>query len=105
MTGIMGWAGFPWKLYNDIPSLIGYTSLALIIYKAGIGIINRFFCHTNRFSYEWYLVHILMFQVVRSATKDKIAPSAEILLCLLLSYVTAWAIRDFSTELDNHHIV
>ena len=33
LTGIMGFAGWPWKLYNDIPSLMGYMSLALIIYK------------------------------------------------------------------------
>ena len=23
VTGVMGWMGFPWKLYNDIPSLFG----------------------------------------------------------------------------------
>lgn len=61
LTGVMGWVGFPWRLYNDIPSLIGYTALALMVYKADIGFINRFFSYTNRFSYEWYLVHILVF--------------------------------------------
>ena len=90
MTGIMGWAGFPWKLYNDIPSLIGYTSLALIIYKAGIGIINRFFCHTNRFSYEWYLVHILVFQVVKHVAEGHVPVTVGFAMCLFLSYCVAW---------------
>ena len=95
MTGVMGWAGFPYRLYNDIPSLIGYTALALIVYKTGIGFINNFFCYTNRFSYEWYLVHILVFQVVMSLTKNKMHPSSEIVLCLLLSYVTAMSYARF----------
>lgn len=58
LTGIMGFAGWPWKLYNDIPSLMGYMSLALIIYKVGIKPLNRLLEWTNRFSYEWYLVHM-----------------------------------------------
>lgn len=94
----MGWAGFPWRLYNDIPSLIGYTSLALIVYKIGIEPLNRFFSYTNRFSYEWYLVHILVFQVVMTAMKGKIAPFAEIALCLLLSYVIAMGYARFLVQ-------
>lgn len=90
MTGAMGWAGFPWKLYNDIPSLIGYTSLTLIIYKAGIGIVNRFFCYTNKFSYEWYLVHILVFQVERYVAEDSVPSIIEFAMCLFLSYLVAW---------------
>jgi len=97
----MGWAGFPWRLYNDIPSLIGYTSLALMVYKADIGLLNRFFSHANKLSYEWYLVHILVFQVVMSVTKDKIAPFAEIVLCLLLSYVIAMGYARFFVKKRN----
>ena len=84
LTGIMGFAGWPWKLYNDIPSLMGYMSLALIIYKVGIKPLNRLLEWTNRFSYEWYLVHMLVFAIN--------APIAVVfVLCLLLSYSTAIA--------------
>ena len=62
--GIMGFAGWPWKLYNDIPSLMGYMSLALIIYKVGIKPLNRLLEWTNRFSYEWYLVHMLVLSLI-----------------------------------------
>lgn len=89
LTGTMGWIGFPWKLYNDIPSLFGYISLALIIYKLHIVAVNHFFCYTNRFSYEWYLIHILVFQIVVQVTKGHVPVMIEIVLCLLLSYFAA----------------
>lgn len=89
LTGIMGWAGFPWRLYNDIPSLFGYASLALIIYKIGITPINNFFSYTNRFSYEWYLVHILVFQIVWHLIDGKFYVMFEMAICLLLSYALA----------------
>lgn len=89
VTGVMGTLGFPWKLYNDIPSLLGYTSLALILYKIGIKVVNRFFSYTNRFSYEWYLVHILVFQIVQYLIDDRMPVAAEIVICLLLSYFAA----------------
>ena len=41
-TGVAGLKGGIWKLYNDIPSMIGYLL-------------------TNKISYEWYLVHMLVF--------------------------------------------
>lgn len=33
LTGIAGFVGGIWKSYNDIPSLIGYMSMALIFIK------------------------------------------------------------------------
>lgn len=91
LTGFMGYMGFPWKLYNDIPSLIGYTSLALIIYKLGINVLNNFFCFTNSISYEWYLVHILVFQVLKYMLFGCLPVGFEILICLIASYASAMA--------------
>ena len=90
ITGFMGWLGFPWKLYNDIPSLIGYLSFALIIYKFGIAFINKFFSFTNKFSYEWYLVHILVFQIIQYIFNGRSLVLVEFTVCLFLSYFTAW---------------
>jgi len=87
MTGVWG---FSWKLYNDIPSLIGYTSFALIVYKFGINQINKFFVFTNKFSYEWYLVHILIFQIVMFLLNDTVPNAMEFIICLVLSYCVAW---------------
>jgi peptidoglycan/LPS O-acetylase OafA/YrhL len=63
LTGAAGFAGGIWKSFNDIPSLVGYMSLALIVYKIGFGWVNNFFEYTNQVSYEWYLTHILVFEI------------------------------------------
>lgn len=89
LTGIMGGMGFPWKLYNDIPSLIGYTFLALILYKIGIVPINRFFSYTNKFSYEWYLVHILIFQIVMYLLEGRATVVVTFCICMVVSYLVA----------------
>lgn len=61
LTGITGYMGGLLKSYNDIPSLFGYLSMTLIIYKMAIKPLNRFFTFTNKVSYEWYLIHMLIF--------------------------------------------
>ena len=91
LTGIMGFAGWPWKLYIDIPSLMGYMSLALIIYKVGIKPLNRLLEWTNRFSYEWYLVHMLVFDIIFYYIGHNAPIAVVFVLCLLLSYSTAIA--------------
>lgn len=40
LTGIAGFVGGIWKSYNDIPSLIGYMSMALIFYQVGVKWLN-----------------------------------------------------------------
>ncbi len=64
ISAFMAWNGGILKLYNDIPSLVGYLSVALLIYKVGVKVVNRFFEWANSFSYELYLVHSLVFVVV-----------------------------------------
>lgn len=39
------------------------AKVTLIIYKIGVKLLNRFFEYTNKVSYEWYLVHILVFSI------------------------------------------
>lgn len=36
LSALMAWNGGYLKLYNDIPSLVGYTSMLLLVYKCGI---------------------------------------------------------------------
>jgi ABC-type polysaccharide/polyol phosphate export permease len=43
VVGISGIKGGIFKLYNDIPSLVGYLSLALLIYSVSIKPLNNFF--------------------------------------------------------------
>ena len=90
LTGIMGKMGGILKLYNDIPSLVAYLSLALLIYKLAVPLINKFFVHISGISYEWYLVHGLVIQLLRSTLKSTMPTLLALLLCLAISYILAY---------------
>lgn len=88
LTGLMAWNGGFLKLYNDIPSLMGYLSLMLLIYKLGVKTINRFFEWTSGFGYELYLVHSLVFVMMAHFLKGALPLAA----LLAVSLVTAYAV-------------
>ena len=92
LSALMAWNGGMLKLYNDIPSLVGYASMLLIVYKVGINWVNRFFRYTSKIGYEWYLVHSLTFIVVHHFVDgDGVLPMWIILMiCLIGSYGVAW---------------
>ena len=68
ITGYAGIRGGLLKLYNDLPSVLGYLSVALILYKLLFA--NKLFVALNKFSYEWYLTHILAFGCVSYGMKQ-----------------------------------
>ena len=88
LTGLMAWNGGVLKLYNDIPSFVGYLAVLLIIYKAGIRIVNSFFIWASKFSYELYLVHSLVFVVLEFCLMDYIPLYLLLTICLVTAYVT-----------------
>lgn len=96
ITGYAGIKGGVFKLYNDIPSLIGYLGLALLIYSFGIKWLNDFFCYTNRFSYEWYLLHILIFITIFHFW-GRSYPTAA--MALIFSYIMAILYNHFLKKL------
>lgn len=89
MSALMAWNGGILKLYNDIPSLIGYASMLLIVYKIGIKWVNRFFCYTSKIGYEWYLVHSLTFIVVHHYMDGVMSMWIILMICLVSSYIVA----------------
>ncbi len=50
------------KLFNDIPALVGYISLALLVMK--FDFIRQICIKISDFSFEFYLVHIIVFSSV-----------------------------------------
>ena len=88
LSAMMAWNGGVLKLYNDIPSLIGYLSVALLVYKVGVKVVNRSFEWTNSFSYELYLVHSLVFVVVGYLLTTSIS-SFPISALLIIKFVIA----------------
>ena len=89
LTGLMGKAGGVFKLYNDIPSFVGYLSVALILFKLSIPSLNRFFFYTDRIGYEWYLVHGLTFIALRQPLYQMMSKPSALLVCLFTSYLLA----------------
>ena len=98
LSAFMGWNGGVLKLYNDIPSLIGYLSIALLIYKTGVTIVNRFFEWASSFSYELYLVHSIVFVVVGYLLTSSIYAfpiSALMIIKFLIAYIVAYVFKRF----------
>ena len=95
LSGLMAWNGGAFKLYNDIPSLVGYISLALFIYKFAIPCINKLFSYTNRISYEWYLVHMLVYAILKYVLNGCLPVCFEVFACLLVSYGIAYLYNIF----------
>jgi len=90
LTGLMAWNGGILKLYNDIPSLMGYLSLMLLIYKIGISVVNRFIEWASGFSYELYLVHSLVFAVMAYFLKGALPVAALLAISLVTAYVAGY---------------
>lgn len=57
------------RALNDIPALLGYTALALSLMS--VSAIDRAATWLSAFSYEYYLVHILVFETVFYITEPK----------------------------------
>ena len=89
VSGAMGLLGGVLKLFNDIPSAFGYLACVLLVYKAGIRPVNRFFEFSSRFGYEWYLLHGLVF-AVQGKLFPGMPPVLSMALCLVSSYVCAF---------------
>jgi len=103
MTGYAGFTGGELKMFNDVPSLFGYLSVALIIYK--LKFVNSFFVFTSKFSYEWYLVHILVFECIVYVMS---LFASDIMCCqlfvwigqLIMSYIIGYIYNVFITKLN-----
>ena len=76
------------KMTNDIPALIGYSSLAIWIYLIYNKKINGFFLYTGKISYSLYLLHTLTVSIVLYFfTSLPIALS--LIIALILTYILA----------------
>ncbi len=101
LYGAMGFSGGILKLYNDVPALFGYLSLALLIYSFSIKFINKFFLYTSSFSYEWYLVLPIIFTCIFVLSKEFLIGNTYItlalfsFLALIISYLLAIAYHKF----------
>ena len=89
VTGIAGIKGGWFKTFNDIPSLIGYSSILLFTYRLFPKLWREFILFTNKISYEWYLLHILVFSCCFQIILTK-SIFVSAIICLIISYLTAY---------------
>ena len=68
------------KLFNDVPALIGYTSLALLF--SNIPLIKKLCIQLSAFSYEYFLIHVLIFTTVFHLVK----PQGLLMNCIYFFY-------------------
>jgi peptidoglycan/LPS O-acetylase OafA/YrhL len=93
LSAIMAWNGGVLQLYNDIPSLVGYLSVALLVYKSGIKMVTRFFEWANSFSYELYLTHSLVFTIIAYMVAGKLATYMVLMVSFVAAYIVAYLYR------------
>ena len=89
-------AGSIFRLFNDITSLIGYGGIALILFSIKyFEPIQKLIAKISIFSYEWYLVHIL----ISSCIFHIISPEGLALqlltgcIAFIISIITAYGYR------------
>lgn len=98
LSALMAWNGGVLKLYNDIPSLIGYLSVALLIYMTGIKVVNRFFELANEFSYELYLIHMLVYAVSAYTMALYVPLAIRLTISFVFAYIVAWVYKKIIKE-------
>jgi peptidoglycan/LPS O-acetylase OafA/YrhL len=86
MVFLMGEVG---NLFNDIPALIGYSSLAVWLYLLKVKFINSFFLFTGKVSYSLYLMHTLIISII-AFTITGLSPLSILVVALLFSYLTSY---------------
>lgn len=75
------------KVFNDIPALVGYTSLALLL--SNIPFVKKLCVMLSAFSYEYFLLHLSVFNTMFYFAK----PKGLLMECLwgCISMITALA--------------
>ena len=90
LSAFMAWNGGILKLYNDIPSLVGYLSVLLLIYKLCVRLINGFFVWASSFGYELYLAHSLVFVVLAFFSEDVLPVYMLLSVSLIMAYLVGY---------------
>lgn len=73
------------RTFNDIPALIGYSSLAILMYKISLNkfkLIKNFFVYASKISYELYLIHMLIFVLLNNFFEETIKLNSTIFISL-----------------------
>lgn len=76
------------KLVNDIPALIGYTSIAIFIYSLSSSIVTNLFLRIGKYSFSIYLLHKLILLIILQISPISntiVNVSVSLLVCFILA--------------------
>lgn len=78
-------------VFNDIPALLGYTALGLLIFNFRAALINNFILFTSKISYPLFLIHILVLRLVQLTYQNLGLPFTWLaaIITLLFCYLAA----------------
>lgn len=82
------------RLFNDLPAVLSYSSIALAVYFGSGNKIKSFFLLTGKLSFSLYLIHSLVFELgllVWEALPLAFLP----LICLMSTYILAFYYQKF----------
>lgn len=93
-TGLIG--GF-WKNYNDVFALLSIGGIYYLLYQ--IKPVSNIFTRLSVFSYELYLLHILVFDILFTILAPYISNLLIALIALVLAFVTSYCYSIFTKKL------
>lgn len=110
LSALAVFGGKAFTVFNDVPALFGYGALALIIYY--MSFLNKFILFISQFSYEWYLVHILVFTVLfRIPVSSFVGQNILGCIAMMLSMLVAWGysmifknVKEKNQIENSHHV-
>lgn len=89
------------KIFNDIPALLGYGALALLLYQ--IPVIKKTLLPIDSFSYEWYLLHRAVFEGITLVLSYHFAINKYVVavICLAASILLAYLYHVLIVSTEN----
>ena len=89
------------RVFNDVPAVIGYTALALLL--SNLGIVKWAGNQLSKFSYEFFLVHILIFETIFYFINPQglLVQSVVALAALVVALFAGWLYSQLVTKTIN----
>lgn len=99
---IMKFRGGIWTIFNDIPAVLGYGTLALLIYSFDFKVFVAITRFISGISYELYLIHVLVFECTfYLIPAGKIGQYFIGMVALLLSFFMAYVYHQIIKRIRN----
>ena len=104
LVSISGITGGIWKSFNDLPSLLGYLCIAILCFKCSSRFLIKAFTAIGGFSYELYLVHVLVYSICKTWLDSRVGVCTEILICFVAALCVAYGYHKLIYKSKNKFI-